>query len=94
MLISSKTTLCQGCFQTFGGQCIYIYIYVMTVSQSFTFFLFKWFKKVFQQYDKIEHKRNTRLFVSALFDLESDFNKKKWKTSSSLILTVTALKML
>ncbi len=27
MLISSKTTLCQGCFQTFGGQCIYIYIY-------------------------------------------------------------------
>ncbi len=21
MLISSKTTLCQGCFQTFGGQC-------------------------------------------------------------------------
>ncbi len=22
MLISSKTTLCQGCFQTFGGQCI------------------------------------------------------------------------
>ncbi len=27
MLISSKTTLCQGCFQTFGGQCIYLFIY-------------------------------------------------------------------
>ncbi len=36
MLISSKTTLCQRCFQTFGGQCIcmciyiYIYIYIYT----------------------------------------------------------------
>ncbi len=29
MLISSKTTLCQGCFQTFGGQCILLhFIYV------------------------------------------------------------------
>ncbi len=31
MLISSKTTLCQGCFQTFGGQCIQ-YVYRMEYS--------------------------------------------------------------
>ncbi len=27
MLISSKNTLCQGCFQTFGGQCICLEIF-------------------------------------------------------------------
>ncbi len=37
MLISSKTTLCQGCFQTFGGQCIYIYIYIYPSSFHYIF---------------------------------------------------------
>ncbi len=41
MLILSKITLCQGCFQTFGGQCIYIYIYSIYIYIYLCIYLFE-----------------------------------------------------